>query len=449
MKLKYHFIGIGGIGMSALAMHLASEGHQVYGSNYEVNERVEYLRSKGINVYIGHSQENFDNPNVTVRTTAVKQGNPELEKAIAEGIPIIYRMELLKKIVSQNDSVCVTGTDGKTTTTAMLSNILLAAQRDPTVFLGGLNSGLSEGNYRKGGQLVVSELDESDGFFAAFKPTNAIVTNVRGDHLEHYDNSFDNLKDHFKYFSRGVGNLFVYNADDPASEKLFKGGVTFGKRKGYYRFSQRETTAFNQTFRVWAGKSDLGIFKLKVPGEYNAYNALAALAMAHEMGVSADSIRATLESYESVDRRFTLRGTSSVRKLFFFDDYAHTPDEITSAIRGAREFFPDKRIMVVFQPHRYSRLVRENGRFALSLKEANEVCVYKLYEAYEKGQYVIDETEVLKGLSSYGVPAVHAVNYNEIFNWLEPKRDAIVLFLGAGDITEASKMSVLKFGELR
>ncbi|WP_258394222.1 glutamate ligase domain-containing protein [Mesotoga sp. Brook.08.YT.4.2.5.4.] len=133
--------------------------------------------------------------------------------------------------------------------------------------------------------------------------------------------------------------------------------------------------------------------------------------------------------------------------FFFFDDYAHTPDEISSTIRGAREFFPGKNVIVVFQPHRYSRLVRENGRFAMSLKDASEVCVYKLYEAYEKGEYAIDETEVLKGLSSYGVPAVHAVNYTEILEWLEKKRDAVILFLGAGDITEASKMSALKLCE--
>lgn len=200
----------------------------------------------------------------------------------------------------------------------------------------------------------------------------------------------------------------------------------------------------SQTFSCWRGDSHMGQIKLMIPGEYNAYNATAAVALTHELGVSIDTIKASLESFRSVDRRFTFRGMDNSRNLFFFDDYAHTPDEISSTIRGAREFFPDKNVIVVFQPHRYSRLVRENGRFALSLRDASEVCVYKLYEAYEKGQYAIDETEVLKGLSSYGVPAVHAVNYNEILDWLERKRDAVVLFLGAGDITEASKLSALK-----
>jgi UDP-N-acetylmuramate--alanine ligase len=442
--LKYHFIGIGGIGMSGLAMHLASEGYQVYGSNYEENERVEYLRARGIGVCIGHSSENFDRPDLVIRTTAIKQGNPELVRAISEDVPTIYRMELLQKILAGNISTCITGTDGKTTTTAMVAKILFDDGRDPTVFLGGLNSFLTDGNYRRGGNVIVSELDESDGFFASFKPENAIITNVRGDHLEHYDNSFDNLKNHFRYFSRGVKNLLVFNADDPVSERLFKGGITFGKEKGLYRFSNRKTCLMSQTFSCWRGDSHMGQIKLMIPGEYNAYNATAAVALTHELGVSIDTIKASLESFRSVDRRFTFRGMDNSRNLFFFDDYAHTPDEISSTIRGAREFFPDKNVIVVFQPHRYSRLVRENGRFALSLRDASEVCVYKLYEAYEKGQYAIDETEVLKGLSSYGVPAVHAVNYNEILDWLERKRDAVVLFLGAGDITEASKLSALK-----
>ena len=445
--MKYHFIGIGGIGMSALAMHLASEGNQVNGSNYEENERVDYLRSKGVSVFIGHSYENLESPDVVVRTTAIKQGNPELVKAISKSIPTIYRMELLKSLLSRNTSLCVTGTDGKTTTTAMVSKILVDSGRDPTVFLGGINPLLNDGNYRKGNGITVTELDESDGFFASFKPDYAIITNVRGDHLEHYDNSFDNLKSHFRYFSRGVRKLLVTNADDPVSERIFKGSLTFGRDRGHYRFSDRITGIMNQTFRCWKGDTDLGIFKLMIPGEYNAYNATAAVALTHEMGVPIESIRSSVESYRSVDRRFTFRGLDDFRNLFFFDDYAHTPDEISSTIRGAREFFPGKNVVVVFQPHRYSRLVRENGRFAMSLKEASEVCVYKLYEAYEKGEYAIDETEVLKGLSSYGVPAVHAVNYTEILEWLEKKRDAVVLFLGAGDITEASKMSALKLCE--
>lgn len=445
--MKYHFIGIGGIGMSGLAMHLASEGDQVYGSNYEENERVAYLRGKGIGVFIGHSYENFEKPDVVVRTTAIKQGNPELERAIFESVPTIYRMELLKSLLLRDTSVCITGTDGKTTTTAMVSKILIDSGRDPTVFLGGINPILKDGNYRKGKDLIVSELDESDGFFASFKPDFAVITNVRGDHLEHYDNSFDNLKSHFRYFSRSVGKLLVTNADDPASERIFTDTLTFGRDRGYYRFTDRSTGIMNQTFRCFRGNEDLGLFKLMIPGEFNVYNATAAIALTHEMGVPIESIKNSLESYRSVDRRFTFRGLDDFRNLFFFDDYAHTPDEISSTIRGAREFFPGKNVIVVFQPHRYSRLVRENGRFANSLKDATEVCVFKLYEAYEKGQYAIDETEVLKGLSSYGVPAVHAVNYSEILEWLEKKRDAVILFLGAGDITEASKMSALKLCE--
>ena len=406
---------------------------------------MEYLRARGISVFIGHSPQNFDKPDLVIRTTAIKQGNPELVRAIFEDVPTIYRMELLRKILADNISTCVTGTDGKTTTTAMVAKILFDDGRDPTVFLGGLNAFLADGNYRRGGKVIVSELDESDGFFASFKPENAIITNIRGDHLEHYDNSFEKPEKSFSSISPKVSRTFSYSTPMILSLKgCSKDGITFGKEKGLYRFSDRKTCLMSQTFSCWRGDSHMGQIKLMIPGEYNAYNAMAAVALTHELGVSIDTIKASLESFRSVDRRFTFRGMDNSRNLFFFDDYAHTPDEISSTIRGAREFFPDKNIIVVFQPHRYSRLVRENGRFALSLRDASEVCVYKLYEAYEKGQYAIDETEVLKGLSSYGVPAVHAVNYAEILDWLERKRDAVVLFLGAGDITEASKMSALK-----
>lgn len=445
--MKYHFIGIGGIGMSGLALHLAAEGNEVYGSNVEINERVRYLKEKGIDIYPSHSDKNWKRPNIVVKTTAIPRGNPELEKALTESVPTYYRMEMLKKVISfYENSFCVTGTDGKTTTTALLSKIFIDAEKDPTVLLGGLSPHLLQGNYHRGSKkTIITELDESDGFFASFKPLHAIVTNVRHDHLEHYVSSERNLVNHFSYFGKRVKGLLVHNADDPNSRKAFGNmGITFGKHKGKYIFKNRKAGLI-QSFDVYKDGKLLGNFSLGMPGEHNAYNATAAIALAAELGISVKKIQESLISYISVDRRFSLRGIDKSRELYLIDDYAHTPEEIRTTIKGTRESYPEREILVVFQPHRYSRLARENGRFANSLKEADEVCVYKLYDAYEKGMYALDETEVLKGLHLHGVPAYHATDYDEVLKWIDSKKCSVILFLGAGDITRIARLSVSRF----
>ncbi|MFW6119487.1 MAG: UDP-N-acetylmuramate--L-alanine ligase [Petrotogales bacterium] len=445
--MKYHFIGIGGIGMSGLALHLAAEGNEVYGSNVEVNERVEYLKEKGIDVFSSHSGKNWKDPDAIIKTTAIPQGNPELEKAFSEFVPAYYRMEMLKKVISSyENSLCVTGTDGKTTTTALLSKIFIDAKKNPTVLLGGLSPHLSQGNYHRGSKdTIITELDESDGFFASFIPQHAVVTNVRHDHLEHYVSSERNLINHFAYFGKKIKGTLVHNADDPNSRKAFgNGGITFGKHKGKYTFKNRKAGLI-QSFDVYKDGELLGNFSVGLPGEHNAYNATAAIALAVELGIGIKDIQESLISYISVDRRFSIRGIDKSRDLYLIDDYAHTPEEIRTTIMGTRESYPESEILVVFQPHRYSRLARENGRFANSLKEADAVCVYKLYDAYEKGMYALDETEVLKGLHLHGVPAYHATDYDKVLKWIDSKKRSVILFLGAGDITRIAHLSVSRF----
>ncbi len=444
--MRYHFVGIGGIGMSSLAMHLRAEGHEVYGSNNELNERSSFLRSKGCHIYVGHSFTNWDDPDILVRTTAVRDDNPEVQRAIGSGIPVLYRMEALKRIVLRSNALCITGTDGKTTTTAMLAKIMIDAGKDPSVLLGGINDSLELGNYRRGLGPLLTELDESDGFFASFKCGHAVVTNVRNDHLEHYRNRTQSLRDHFWHFGNNVSGLFVYNSDDPVLSSVFNGSsISFGRDSGHYRFCNRFYGSATQEFEVYYRNRSLGSFILRVPGEFNAYNAIAAISISAEMGLDLDAVRKSLLEFMPVDRRFSFRGKNQARNLELIDDYAHTPDEIAFTISGAREFFPDRKIVAVFQPHRYSRLVRENGKFAASLREADAVCVFKLYEAYENEPHKIDEREVVEGLNRYGTPVVHARNYSDIISWLEDLRDAVVIFMGAGDITEASKLSAMKF----
>ncbi|OAA31414.1 UDP-N-acetylmuramate--alanine ligase [Kosmotoga arenicorallina S304] len=449
--MKYHFIGIGGIGMSGLALHLAAEGHVICGSNFEENERVEYLRGKNIQIMIGHSPHNISSPDIVVRTTAISGNNPELVAAVKNGIPVLYRMELLKRVLSEKQSICVTGTDGKTTTTAMLSKIFIDAGKDPTVFLGGKVPFLEHENYRRGSSIAITELDESDGFFASFKVNHALFTNVRFDHLEHYGNNHEHFLDHLILFSKGVSGKIVYNRDDDMLRMLFEGkeSVSFGKYDSDYRFERLSIKGLRQTFEVFEAENSLGVFELNLPGEYNIYNALGAIAMARQFDISPEIIRNSLASFVSADRRFTVRGYNEEKDLYLIDDYAHTPDEIRNTIKGAREAFPDRKLAIVFQPHRYSRLARENGRFAASLKGADEVCVFKLYDAYEKGSSALSETEVLDGLRKHNVPSHHYVDYHQVLEWVEEQKKAVILFLGAGDITELSRLSAFKVNSAR
>ena len=425
--------------MSSLAMFLADEGHEVYGSNYERNDMTFILENRGIDVFIGHDYNNWKDPDYIIRSTAIKNDNPEIKRGIKENKKIIFRMELLKKVLKKRESLGITGTDGKTTTTALVS-CLLNEYLNTGIFLGGNYSFLSHSNYKHGRDILVSEIDESDGFFATFKPKHSIITNIRFDHLEHYSENKRNLYNSFKLYSKNLEGIVVYNADDENSREIFsKKGISFGKSKGLYRFYDRRTENTSQFFKLRKGMKELGEFKINIPGEFNVYNAVAAIVFCIEYGMDIDLIREKIPKLKTVDRRFSIKSTENVYNNIIIDDYAHTPDEIKCTIAAAKEAFPDNKTCIVFQPHRYSRLKRENGNFARSLSSADEVCVYKLYEAYEKIKNDVNEHEIVQGLLAKNIPVVHADDFYEIDEWINLKRNSVIIFMGAGDIIKASR----------
>lgn len=446
--MRYYFSGIGGIGMSSLALYkyYVSGAENVLGSNNELNERVEYLLKKGIKVKL--EQNSFlPDVDILVRSTAIKDDNPEILEARKRNIKVIYRMQLLNEILKNHLSIGVTGTDGKTTTTAMLSQIFKDAQKNPTVFLGGIHNSLEDGNFRFGSELMIAEVDESDGFIKDTCTDYSIVNNLRSDHLEHYDNKFKNLELSIFQFIKNTRKLVLLCKDDPVLSSWNLEGknvLYFGLNKDSdYILKNRVQNEKIQEFDVYKREKFCGKITLKLPGLHYAYDALASCALALEYGIDFQTIRDSLYNYVSVYRRFNIIFKNN--DVCIIDDYAHTPDEILATINATREYFPGKKIVAIFQPHRFSRLYFHLNDFVEVLKSSDKVYVYRLYSAFEEPLNGVDERTIVEILNSKNVPAKFYNTENTIFSDLLKEQNSILLFLGAGDITNVAR----KFAKIK
>ncbi|SHE43264.1 UDP-N-acetylmuramate--L-alanine ligase [Marinitoga hydrogenitolerans DSM 16785] len=433
--MKYFFSGIGGIGMSSLALYTKYKGFDVIGSNNLESERTKYLKSKNIDVKIGHNKENIANADLIIKSTAIKDSNPEIQHAKDLNIPILNRMEYLNYILKSNYSVGITGTDGKTTTTAMISHILKTAKCDPTVFLGGIHDSLEDGNFRVGSGPIISEVDESDGFIKDTISDVSIITNLRPDHLEHYNNSFENLIDSIYTHASHARDFVLLNGDDSILNTFYDNLVIkFGStNSSEYYFTNRTPYGYYQTFDVNYKNKFIGQIKMNLPGVHYAYDAIAAIAYALEAGISFDKIKFAFETFNSVNRRFNVLFKNS--HIFVVDDYAHTPEEVEHTIKAAKEYFPEYPIIAVFQPHRYTRLFRHYKQFSEALKNADKVFVYRIYSAFEDPIDGIDELKMAKLIEN----SEFINSENEMIDKILDLNDGVFLFLGAGDITEVAK----------
>lgn len=434
--------------MSSLALYkyYVSGVENVCGSNNEINERVEYLLRKGIKVKLeqNHSLPDVD---ILVRSTAVKDSNPEIMEAKKRNISVIYRMQLLNEILKNHRSIGITGTDGKTTTTAMLSQIFKDAKKDPTVFLGGIHSSLEDGNFRYGNDLIIAEVDESDGFIKDTCTDYSIVTNLRPDHLEHYDNKFKNLEYSIFQFINNTRRLIFLCKDDPVLSSwnlVGKNVLYFGLRNDSdYILKNRVQNEKIQEFEVYKKDKLFGKITLKLPGLHYAYDALASCALALEFGIDFQSIRDSLYNYISVDRRFNIIFKND--DICIIDDYAHTPDEILATIKATKEYFPGKKIITIFQPHRFSRLYFHLNDFVEVLKNSDKVYVYRLYSAFEEPLNGVDERTIVELLKAQNTPSQFYNAEEAIFSDLLEEQNAILLFVGAGDITNVAR----KFAKIK
>jgi len=447
-----HFIGIGGIGMSGIAEVMHNLGYRVQGSDIAESYVIAGLRERGIKVMIGHKAENLGDAAVVVTSTAIKRGNPEVDLALEQRIPVVRRAEMLAELMRLKNTVAVAGTHGKTTTTSMVAALLDAGNLDPTVINGGIINSYGS-NARLGeGEWMVVEADESDGSFLRLDGTVAVVTNIDPEHLDHYGD-FDRVKDAFVQF---VENVPFYSAamlclDHHEVQAILprvrdRRIVTYGFSAqsdvrgenvtpvpGGNRFDVQVTDRNGQTRLI-------GDVMLPMPGRHNVQNALAAIGVALELGLSHDAIRAGFSRFGGVKRRFTKVGEVQLPggNAVVIDDYGHHPVEIRAVLAAAREGARGQVIAVV-QPHRYSRLNSLMDEFQSAFNDADRVYVAPVYAAGETPMEGVDAAALAAGLRRRGLrSAVTVDGPQDLAQQLSTivQADDMIICLGAGDITK-------------
>ena len=449
----FHIIGIGGIGMSAIAEILLAKGYTVQGSDQKESANVRRLRAKGVRVFQGHDAVNLVGARNVVISTAVKPGNPELDAARVKGLPIIRRAEMLAELMRLYSTISVTGTHGKTTTSAIVASIFEEAGQDPTVITGGIiNAWGSNARLGKGKWMIV-EADESDGTFARIPTEMGVVTNIDPEHLDYFG-SVENMHREYEAFYRGIPfyGLTVTCSDHPVvCEMIERLGLrrdgrrllTYGASEGAdLRLTGLRFDGFTTIFdaalsdRVSGGARQLSGWSIPLPGQHSAINALAAIAIAAEAGLSDDAIRSGLAAFSGVLRRFQPAGRWNGIQIY--DDYAHHPVEI-SAVLGAAKAGARGRVIAIVEPHRYTRVRDLFDDFSACFKDSDSVIVAPMYSAGEQPISGIDQHSLAEGIRATGHGAVTSI---------DDARDAValiqrhaqpgdmVIFLGAGQSTE-------------
>ena len=451
-----HFVGIGGIGMSGIAEVMNNLGYTVQGSDLNESPTVERLREQGISVKIGHEKENVEGASVVVTSTAVKRTNPEVAHALENRIPVVRRAEMLAELMRLKSTVAVAGTHGKTTTTSMVAALLDCGEIDPTVINGGIIEQYGSNARLGDSDWMVVEADESDGSFLRLDGTIAVVTNIDPEHLDHYGD-FDGVKRAFVEFIHNVPfyGAAILCADHPEVQAVI--GQVRDRRVVTYGFSlQADICGVNvrpqaggNVFDVMIrqrGEEDRRIegVRLPMPGRHNVQNALAAIAVAIEMGCPDDVIRSGFDSFSGVRRRFSHVGTipTDGGKATVIDDYAHHPVEIRAVLAAARESADASeagRVIAVMQPHRYSRLGDLMDEFQACFNEADLVYVLPVYAAGEDAVEGVDAGALVEGMKSRGHRHAQTVaDPDELARVLAGEVTAgdMVVCLGAGDITK-------------
>ena len=444
-----HFVGIGGIGMSGIAEVLNNLGYTVQGSDASEGANVTRLREKGIKVTVGHTAENVAGADVLVVSTAIKRDNPELLAARAQRIPVVRRAEMLAELMRLKSCVAIAGTHGKTTTTSMVATLLDAGDFDPTVINGGIINAYGT-NARLGtGDWMVVEADESDGTFLKLPVDVAIVTNVDPEHLDHFK-TFDAVQDAFRNFVESVPfyGFAVMCIDHPVVQTLVgkiedRRIITYGTNpQADARLVDLKAANGGSTFKIAfrdrkaRTAHELTDLVLPMPGRHNALNATAAIAVAHQLGLSDDVIRKALAGFGGVKRRFTRTGEWN--GVTIIDDYGHHPVEIAAVLKAARDSTKNKVIAVV-QPHRYTRLQSLFEEFCTCFNDADTVIVADVYPAGEAPIPGIDRDNFVLGLRAHGhrevIALENAAALAGVVRGVAKPGDYVVC-LGAGNITQ-------------
>jgi len=390
---RIHFIGIGGVGMGGIAEVLLNLGYQVSGSDIAENAVTRRMIELGAKVSLGHNAENIAGAGVVVVSSAIDESNPEIQAARVARVPIIPRAEMLAELMRFREGIAVAGTHGKTTTTSLIASILAEAGLDPTFVIGGrLNSTDSHSRLGKG-QYLVAEADESDASFLHLQPMMAVVTNIDADHLSTYGGSYQRLLDTFVEFLHHLpfyGQAIVC-IDDPGIgsmiDEVTRPVITYGiEQPADIRATGISYLGTSSEFTVqFPGRETTLDISLNMPGQHNVLNALAAIAVAHELGVSDEKIQRALQHFTGVGRRFEVKGEvdTAAGKILLVDDYGHHPTEVAATIAAVRNAWPKRRFVLVFQPHRYTRTHDLFEDFAQVLSEVDLLLLLEVYAANE------------------------------------------------------------------
>ncbi|MGI6053792.1 MAG: UDP-N-acetylmuramate--L-alanine ligase [Clostridium sp.] len=447
-----HFIGIGGISMSGLAEILMDEGFRISGSDARRSELTEHLEARGAEIFYGQKAENIkDGIDAVVYTAAIHGDNPEFMEVKRRGIPMLSRAELLGQMMrNYKNAIAVAGTHGKTTTTSMITEIFLKAENDPTISVGGILNSIG-GNIRVGGpEFFVTEACEYTNSFLSFYPTMAVILNIEEDHLDFFKDLAD-IRRSFRLFAERVpqGGAIVINGDIENYREITEGSagkiITFGRnRENDYSAGAISYDSYARpTFDLYVKGEKKARLTLGAPGEHNVYNALAAIAVSFECGISMEAMEAGLLHFTGTNRRFEKKGERN--GFTVIDDYAHHPHEIEATLKTARNY-PHRKIWCVFQPHTYTRTKAFLKEFAEALSLADGVVLADIYAARETDTLGISSEDLAELLREKGVAAWYVPTFEEIEKFILENctQGDLLITMGAGDIVNVGEMLLCK-----
>ncbi len=443
---RIHFIGIGGSGMSGIAEVLINEGYEVTGSDKSRSNVTEYLEKIGARIAYEHHAKNVDGCQVVVTSTAVKPDNVEVQSARKQTIPVIRRAEMLAELMRMKQGIAIAGTHGKTTTTSLVATVLAGGNLDPTVIIGGKLK--SAGSHAKMGQseFLVAEADESDGSFLKLTPTFAVVTTLDEEHMDFYK-TLDNMKEAFLTFLNKIPfyGTSVLCLDEPNIQslipKLEKRFITYGLvSQGDYTARNIRVKGLDAQFDVFYLGDELGTIHSVAPGKHNVLNTLAAVAVGMELNLTFDTIAQSLKQFTGVQRRFEVHHNTD--SLVVVDDYGHHPVEIEATLKTAKEVWPDRRLVVVFQPHRYSRTQTQMEHFWSAFNDSDHLIINDIFPAGEEPIEGIHSKGIVDGIRKFGHKnAEHVATPKETLKRLSQilQPGDVFMTLGAGNVWELGR----------
>lgn len=437
---RIHFVGIGGIGMSGIAEVLLNLGYTISGSDLSQSDLTQRLASLGARIYTGHHASHLGDTDVVVTSTAVKTDNPEALEAHRRNIPVIPRAEMLAELLKMKFSIAVSGSHGKTTTTSMVAMVLASGGLDPTMVIGGKLASIGSNAKLGDGEVIVAEADESDGSFLKLSPSLAVITNIDLEHLDYY-RDIEDIKTAFLQFANIVpfyGSTILCLDDENVKDilpKIKRKTVTYGLAPpAEYRASEISFSGPSSRFTLHYKGDALGTVTLNVPGLFNVYNSLATIAVARELDMGFPAIKEGLKSFTGVQRRLEVKG--KVNGITIVDDYGHHPTEIRETLRAAKHVWNDK-IIVVFQPHRYTRTKALFNEFITAFPDADILIVTDIYAASEVPIDGVNAESLCDGIRRGGHKDVIYINsFDDIVNHLLTiaKPSAVIITQGAGNV---------------